>query len=279
MNNTYTCSRDGFDLGVTICGSGDAAIIIGRCEYYQKVFSANLSAKMQLIYMDTRPFVAYDPAHAEADFTLDKFIEDIDAVRKLVKCDRVMLIGHSINAFLALEYARRFPERVSRLMMIASSPLAGTAAYQRADQYFEESVCPERKALYEENMRKFNAGDDHSLVPRMLACGPKLWCKHDFDATDLSKGTSMHPIGWRVLWQEMFAQYDTKQALQDTKCPIFLALGRYDYFNPPHLWEACRGIAEDMTVRVFERSGHAPQYEEPENFDRELLEWLESQKL
>jgi proline iminopeptidase len=31
---------------------------------------------------------------------------------------------------------------------------------------------------------------------------------------------------------------------------------------------------KDMTVRVFEKSGHAPHFEESELFDKELLGWL-----
>ena len=28
-------------------------------------------------------------------------------------------------------------------------------------------------------------------------------------------------------------------------------------------------------MRIFENSGHTPQYDEPELFDRELLTWIE----
>jgi proline iminopeptidase len=65
-----------------------------------------------------------------------------------------------------------------------------------------------------------------------------------------------------------------EQVLKSISCPIFLALGRYDYFNPPHLWEKYREFASNLTVRVFEKSGHTPQLEEPANFDAELLKWL-----
>jgi proline iminopeptidase len=32
----------------------------------------------------------------------------------------------------------------------------------------------------------------------------------------------------------------------------------------------------DLTVRVFERTGHTPQLEEPALFDAELLRWIEA---
>jgi proline iminopeptidase len=72
----------------------------------------------------------------------------------------------------------------------------------------------------------------------------------------------------------MFADYSVANALKAISCPIFLALGRYDYFNPPHLWEKYRDHASDLTVRIFEKSGHTPGLEESNNFDEELIRWL-----
>lgn len=34
-----------------------------------------------------------------------------------------------------------------------------------------------------------------------------------------------------------------------------------------------------MTVRVFEQSGHTPQLEEPELFDKEFLQWISQNQL
>jgi proline iminopeptidase len=75
----------------------------------------------------------------------------------------------------------------------------------------------------------------------------------------------------------MFANYDTTGVLKAIKCPLFLALGRYDYFSLPHLWERYRSNASDLTVQIFEKSGHTPQLEEPDNFDEELRWWLNRQ--
>lgn len=72
----------------------------------------------------------------------------------------------------------------------------------------------------------------------------------------------------------MFSDYNVANALKAISCPILLALGRYDYFNPPHLWEKYCDHASNITVRIFEKSGHTPQLEESENFDVALLEFL-----
>ena len=74
----------------------------------------------------------------------------------------------------------------------------------------------------------------------------------------------------------MYADYNVANALKAMSCPIFLALGRYDYFNPPHLWEKYREYASDLTVRIFEKSGHTPQLEESDLFDEAFFSWLQA---
>ena len=42
----------------------------------------------------------------------------------------------------------------------------------------------------------------------------------------------------------------------------------------PSFWDPFRPKFHDLTVRVFERSGHWPHYEEAALFDGELLGWM-----
>ena len=67
----------------------------------------------------------------------------------------------------------------------------------------------------------------------------------------------------------------TTTQLDQLQAPVFLALGRYDHIiAPPFSWDTIRPKFHDLTVRIFEKSGHTPQLEEPDAFDAELLEWL-----
>lgn len=65
---------------------------------------------------------------------------------------------------MALEHARTFPEKVSHLVLIASSPIAGPEIYKEADRYFGESVCPERKAAVATSMQKFIESGDQLFL-------------------------------------------------------------------------------------------------------------------
>ncbi|ETZ04348.1 alpha/beta fold hydrolase [Holospora undulata] len=267
-------NRDNFCLKASVDGSGPVAIVIGSHKYYPRTFSENLKSKLKIICADTRGFVPASPNHTEDDFTVDKLVQDIEAMRVSLGADKIILIGHSIHAFMAMEYARAFPDRVSHLVLIASSPITGQEIYKEADRYFEESVCPERKSALQITMQRFMESGDQSFIARLLSFSPRIWYDANFDASKLWEGVEVNYVGAGIIWGSMFADYNVANALKAISCPIFLALGRYDYFNPPHLWEKYREHVSDLTVRIFEKSGHTPQLEEPDNFDEELMRWL-----
>jgi proline iminopeptidase len=77
------------------------------------------------------------------------------------------------------------------------------------------------------------------------------------------------------VWDEVFPVIDITRGLETFHVPVFLALGRYDFLvAPPSSWDPLRPYFRDLTVRVFERSGHTPCNEEPDLFDAELLSWM-----
>ena len=55
-----------------------------------------------------------------ADFSLDRCVEDLEAVVDSCKLDRFVLFGTTIGGMTALSYAARHPERVSHLVIMGS---------------------------------------------------------------------------------------------------------------------------------------------------------------
>lgn len=179
---------------------------------------------------------------------------------------------------MALEYAKKYPDMVSHLVLLAMSPDGSQESFAAADRYFQESVCPERKILLAKNLASLQAEIDanprKAFIIRTLKFGPMIWYNENFDATDLWQDVKIIPEIVDYLWEDVFREINIKKELNTLKIPVFLGLGRYDYWNPPYLWEAIRPHLKNLTIRVFEKSGHTPQYEEPELFDKELLHWL-----
>jgi pimeloyl-ACP methyl ester carboxylesterase len=47
---------------------------------------------------------------------------------------------------------------------------------------------------------------------------------------------------------------------------------------PLYLWDDVKGIVPEYTFHLFENAGHNPMLEIPEEFDKVVVEWIESKK-
>lgn len=65
------------------------------------------------------------------DYTLERDVSDLEAIRKEIGAERVVLIGHSYGGTLAAAYAASHPERVEKMVLSSPgdpSPSAGGAS-------------------------------------------------------------------------------------------------------------------------------------------------------
>ncbi len=269
---------DQFRLRYRIEGNGIPALVIGSSIYYPRVFSQELRQRLRMVFLDHRAFA---PVASAGDFPVSglmDILDDVERARQQLALNSVVVIGHSGHALMALEYAKKYPRHVSHVVMIGIVPNLGPENMAAANQYWRESVDPERKALQAENLRQWpDERPDQAFIPWYIHNGPKIWFDPRFDATPLWEGVEFDMAIFNRVWGSEFRDIDITKGLETFDRPVFLALGRYDFIAaPPASWDPIRPKFRDLTVRVFERSGHTPQFEEPELFDRELLHWLQS---
>lgn len=269
----------GFKLQYIVEGNGTPTIVVGSSLYYSRTFSSNLRNNLKLAFVDHRGFSSPYDCKDISPFQLDKLVDDIELVRKELGFDRVIIIGHSGHAFMALEYAKRYPANVSHVVMLCAAPNYSREAHLAAERYLNDSVCPDRKAALAKNLallpQKIEAAPEKAFITYCVLMGPKSWFDYNYDATKLWEGVEVNMVMFDYVWGEVFRDIDITENLDKLQAPVFLALGRYDYLVPPaYLWEKVRDKFNNLTIRIFEKSSHAPQLEESELFDNQLIEWL-----
>lgn len=232
--------------------------------------------------MDVRHFAESDNTLGSNKITLDTYMEDIESVRSHLKLDRAVVIGHSHHGNLALEYAKRFPERVSHLVLIGSPPLEVSEIQRAAETYWESHASDRRKSMYQENLDAlFSDGfeklsPEQAYVTQYVAERPKYWYDASYDAAHLWRDV---PINMETikLFRDFFVRgYEVCWDPVVMMAPVLVVTGRYDYAVPHVLWDEVRPKLENLTFHLFDHSGHTPQLEEPDHFDRILLQWLTS---
>src|SRR3712207_4454479 len=76
-----------------------------------------LAEHVALTYVDLRGHGASTPVDPNT-VTLKELASDIEAIRVVWDVPRIGLIGHSVGAAVALEYALRWPQHLSHLVLV-----------------------------------------------------------------------------------------------------------------------------------------------------------------
>lgn len=287
-----TCTRSkagqidiaGFQLGFVSEGQGDPALVIGSSVYYPRTFSPQLRQHFHFHFVDHKGFVPPPSgSFANSTFSMDAIIADIEAQRKFLNLDRFTIIGHSGHAFMALEYAKRYPQHIQAVVLLGVSPNYSPSSHEAGQKYFDDFASLERKEALAENLKHLGpeiaANPEKRFVTYCLRMGPKSWYEINFDATELWRGVYTNMQVFDYVWGEVFRDIDITQGLDKLNAPVFLGLGRYDFLTgPPSLWDKVLPYFKNIECKIYEKSSHTPQLEESHLFDQDLLAWFQKVK-
>jgi proline iminopeptidase len=267
----------GATLNCVVEGAGLPVIVPGSDRYHRRTFSPQLREHLRLVFVNTRLFARSDISADE--LTLDTMVEDLEKVRKQLNLGKVAIMGHSMLAIVALEYAKKYPQNTSHLVMVAVSPL-NRRSYDEALRYWELEASEDRKLKWEMNRSRLTEDKPGGIAPRedfiarYLADAPQRWCDPSYDSSWLWEGVHPNLEVSRHFTQVVFRDYDITMGLEKITMPVFLAVGKYDFRNPYYVWDDLKFQLPTFTIHLFHKSGHHPMLEESELFDQRLLEWF-----
>jgi pimeloyl-ACP methyl ester carboxylesterase len=257
-------------------------------------YSSPLERSFTVVYWDQRG-AGKSFAHnvPRSSMTAEQFIADldelVDAVRKRVGQNKVVIFGHSWGSVLGVLYATRFPQKVAAYVgsgQIGDWPAAESASYAFA--LAEAQRLNNRKALsklraigpppYPSSSvwteRTWLQRFDGQLSPRALwdvariaVAGPEA------SILDLPKLLRGFRFSMDAMWGD-FSRLNLHDAAPALQMPVFFFLGRRDHWVPPETsvryFDALRAPSKDLVW--FEESGHEPFMDEPAKFNRMMVE-------
>ncbi|RCX23429.1 proline iminopeptidase [Fontibacillus phaseoli] len=283
MENSGIVERDGFSLGYSIEGEGIPLMVIGSAVYYRRLFSNTLKSGFRLIFIDHRGHVPSPAGQAGSDLDglLDRVLDDVEAIREHLGLRDLIVAGHSGNAFLALEYARKYPAEVRKIVLLNTAPSNSSERQQQSIAFFEADASEERKDKFQQDFALL-PGDIEREPERRFAhmcirMGAHSFYDYGYDATAMWEDVHTNMPVIDVLWGDAFARLNMLERLEGLDKPVFIGLGQYDYLiGPLTLWDGIEEKHDYVRKVVFDRSGHNPMLEEPERFEALLAEWIHS---
>src|SRR5579885_2327222 len=111
---------DGAKINWAVAGKGDKTVIFVHgwtCDSttWAKQVPA-VARKYQVLTLDL-------PGHGKSgmpkgEFSMDLFAKAVEGVRREVKADKMILVGHSMGTPVIRQYARLFPQHVQALVLV-----------------------------------------------------------------------------------------------------------------------------------------------------------------
>ena len=271
-------SLDGLKIGIV----GDIAHSrVARSDIWAMT---KLGAEVTLIGPPTLMPAMVHQLPVKTCYCLDDVIEDIERVRATLGIDKIVVMGHSMFGPVPLEYALKYPEHTLGSILTGALPLTTTEALQAADEYWASSASEDRKAIREANHAELAQRDRSMASPSDLfldqyeADVPLRFFDPEFDFTSFRLGltTSVNMDFLNHFWGVLMREFDHTGDYGAIRTPVLVISGRYDFGAPYFLWEDLEGVMPDFRFHLFEDAGHNPMLEIPQEFDRVVVEWIES---
>jgi proline iminopeptidase len=268
-------TSDGRVLSYDVRGDGDLLVCHPGGPGFSGAYLGELGGLARfraLVLWDPRGTGGSSPAGSPEAYALDDYVADLDVLQNHLGIERIDLLGHSHGSLVALLYAARYPDRISRLVLVAVGTrfheqqldAMQTAMRQRSrEPWFDDASA----ALEEEQKGKFC---DDAALGRLVARELPFYFAHygekEREFVSFSFGQPVHAAALRYFNAHEFLTFDLRPALSEVAAPTFVVAGEKDFIlGPPASREVAEGIAS-ARFKVLDNVGHFPWVESPEQF-------------
>ena len=189
-------------------------------------------------------------------------IDDLEALRAHLGYDKIDLLGHSWGGYLVMAYAARHPERIAHLMIVDS------AAPKIQDTVFLfKNVYPETTAREDALAFAVELGDQKAVAADLNAYMSMLFYTAEAREAFMARSSSFvyrQKVN-KAVWDDL-QRFDLNPELPRFAFPTLVVTGRYDFNVAPSVAWSIHHAIPGSQYAVFEKSGHLPFCEQPDQF-------------
>jgi pimeloyl-ACP methyl ester carboxylesterase len=237
---------------------------------------AGLDDTFELVLLSPRGSHGSDPA---ADYSLQSYIADLDALREYLGVDVFDLLGFSHGGIVAMAYAAAHRAHVRRLVLVDTPGVwdeEAEAAMHRAIELRRDQpwFAAAAKAIEEEQAGAFSSVDE--LIANAQTQAPLYfhrWEGNEKAARELFGDFAHHEPLHQFNTIE-FPNLDLRDRLRTIAAPTLVVVGDDDMIAGPVCAEAIVRELPDARLVTIADAGHFVYVEQPEAFRAALIDFL-----
>ena len=212
--------------------------------------------------------------HPEGGYNIEQFAKDLDAFVNEMALDHIHLVGHSLGAAVALQYAAQYPQKVRKLLLVSPPPAEGMPCSPQEDHAIFGLTLPHFAENTHTQHFFRSAHMDRAILSHVLTRitpemdhRSKLFAALVDDAALVSRETFTGII-------QSLGSWTVQDKLPALDMPVLILWGDKDtVVERAPLVRMARDLPQAELV-VWEGIGHAPQLEQPERFHALLMEFI-----
>jgi proline iminopeptidase len=255
-----------------VIGTGDPIVIVhggpGLDHSYLQPGLNVLAARNTLIYYDQR---GTGRSEAELDSSVvnfDAFVDDIDALRQVLEHDKITVLTHSFGTLLGIEYARRYPDHLTALILMSPTEpgtrFADQTRTRQAAATTEEDSAEMRELTATEAFQARDAATLSQVYRVAFRATFRDRARVEELELDLSERTAQNGQAVERLLGESLGMVDGGidwwDRLADIAAPTLVVHGRFDI--PPVAMARALSQAIPRGSLAVLNSGHFPYIED-----------------
>lgn len=194
----------------------------------------------------------------ESGYAPDDLAADVVAFMDARNIPRATLVGHSMGSLVAQQVAAAAPGRVTRMVLVGS---AVTLARMLGREELESAVQGLEDPVPEQFIRDFQMSTLHREVPA------------EFLQRVIEESALVTAARWKALLEGMLAS-GPAAGLGRAEIPTLLVWGERDAIFARAHQDELVALANVERLLVYEGTGHAVHWEEPERFTRDLVRFV-----
>lgn len=192
--------------------------------------------------------------------TMSRFAEDLYALLQRLDTGPVFLAGHSMGGYVALAFAKAYPQALRGLVLVGTKAGPDTPEAAAARRALAERVRVEGPAVVVD-----------AMAPKMLAPGNR---DATMAASVRSFMTPSQPEGVMGALLGMAERPDATGGLSSIAVPTLVIAGAEDALVPPSEAEALAKAIPGASLKLIPRAGHLVAFEQADAFNEALRDWL-----
>jgi 3-oxoadipate enol-lactonase len=254
-------AANGIQVNYAIDGEGPCLVMSHSLACSLEMWDPQIEAlkgRYRILRFDTRGHGRSDaPAGA---YSLEQLADDLHGLLQAVTVERPPFAGLSMGGMIGMTYALKYPGRLRSLALCDTSSRLGPEVQPVWDERIKTATEKGMEPLVEPTLKRW-------FTEAMVSRRPPVLDK----VAEMIRATP--PAGY-IGCCHAIPKINVTARLKDIACPIQVIVGEQDAGTPVAMAREIQAAAPGSELVVIPDASHLSNLEQPEAFNRALLDFL-----